>query len=192
MTGGQEPSGAAARASRYLLRWRGALLEAARLGPVLDIACGDGRNGLNLALSGAAVLLVDRSDDASASIREAGSPPNVRFIRMDLETPEPPSFGREGFGAVLVFRYLHRPLIPALKACLKPGGMLLHETYMEGQQAYGRPRNPEHLLRPGELAGWFAGYETLDLFEGFLDDPPRFMGRIACRKPGAVASAPRP
>ena len=185
-------SGAAARASAFLVRWRGALLEAARLGPVLDVACGDGRNGLHLAAFGAEVLMVDRSDEALASLDELGRPGNARFTRMDLETPEPPSFGAERFGAVLVFRYLHRPLIPALKACLKPGGMLLYETFLEGQEAYGRPRNPEHLLKRGELAGWFADYEILELFEGLLDHPPRFMGRAALRKPAPVASAVSP
>jgi len=187
-----DPPGVAVRASGFLLNWRERLLDAARLGPVLDVACGDGRNGLNLAWSGARVVMLDRSEEALAGLREAGNPGNASFARMDLETPVPPSFGSELFGAVLVFRYLYRPLVPALKACLKPGGMLVWETFLEGQEVYGKPRNPDHLLKKGELAAWFSDFQVLELFEGPLDDPPRIMGRIACVKKSPVASRPGP
>lgn len=185
-------TGVAARASDLVVRWRAALLEAARLGPVLDVACGDGRNGMHLAVFGARVLLVDASDSALQSLREWPWPDRIQFAQMDLETPEPPSFEREGFGVVLVFRYLHRPLIPVLRDALIPGGLLAYETFLEGQEAYGKPRNPDHLLRRGELASWFADWEVLEHFEGGLADPPRVMGRLLCRKPGAVASATAP
>lgn len=184
---GRRAPGVAARASAFLVRHLEAVLESARLGPVLDVACGDGRAGLLLALNGARVLLVDRTEQARESLRELGDPPGARFRAMDLETPEPPDFGDARFGAVLVFRFLHRPLIPVLKRCLAPGGLLLYETYLTGQEAFGRPRRPEHLLRPGELAAWFSGWEILEHFEGFEDGPPRFMGRILCRAPSAVA-----
>ena len=186
----------AAKASELLVRWRGDLLRAARLGPVLDVACGDGRNGLALALAGEGgestglpqALLVDRSGEAIKELVSSGLPQNAVFRQMDLETPEPPSFGVDAFGVVLVFRYLHRPLIPVLRACLAPGGMLVYETYMEGQEAYGKPRNPNHLLRRGELAAWFGDWEVLELYEGELASPPRVMGRVVCRKPGATHS----
>lgn len=187
-----EPPGVAARASQFLIRWRGRLLEAARLGPVLDVACGDGRNGLHLAWFGARVVMLDRSEEALAGLKELGRPENALFARMDLETQDPPSFGDGLFGAVLVFRYLHRPLVPALKACLKPGGVFVWETFLEGQEAYGKPRNPEHLLQKGELAAWFSDFQVLELFEGVLDDPPRIMGRAACVKNLPVASRPGP
>ena len=189
----------AAKASELVSRWRRELLRAAQLGPVLDVACGDGRNGLYLALAGRRqvpgwfpeALLVDRSEDAWESLRQAGLPRNVAFRLMDLETPEPPSFGAARFGVVLVFRYLHRPLIPALRACLIAGGVLACETFLEGQEVYGRPRNPDHLLRRGELMGWFGDWDVLEHFEGDLDNPPRVMGRIVCRKPrGTVATGP--
>jgi SAM-dependent methyltransferase len=174
------------------VRWREALLQAARLGPVLDVACGDGRNGMYLAAHGAQVLLVDISEEAHESIREAGWPERVRFSRMDLESPVPPAFEPESFGAVLVFRYLHRPLIPVLRDCLAPGGLLVYETFLEGHEAHGKPRNPEHLLRRGELGAWFGHWEVLEHFEGELAGPPRVMGRMVCRKPSAVASPPAP
>lgn len=182
----------AAKASGLLGRWRCDLLQAARLGPVLDVACGDGRNGLALVLAGPGdespglpqALLVDRSGEAIGELVREGLPENVTFRQMDLETSEPPSFGVDAFGVVLVFRYLHRPLIPVLRACLTPGGMLVYETYLEGQESYGKPRNPDHLLRRGELAAWFGDWAVLELYEGELASPPRVMGRIVCRKPG--------
>ena len=246
------PEEAPSRASEFLASHLDGLLQAARLGPVLDLACGDGRNGLALAMAAASmgapgpdggpdrsghggaspvgasgmapdgtgtgsrerlfpsseqrpalqavtgpdripahVLLVDKDPLALESLAALGHPANVRFERMDLESDPPPDFGLERFGAVLVFRYLHRPLIAGLRRCLVPGGTLLYETFLTGQEVYGRPRNPEHLLRPGELAAWFGDWEVLELFEGFLADPPRVMGRLACRKP-RVASQPGP
>ena len=182
--------GAPARASEYLVRFSGALLDAAGLGPVLDLACGDGRNGLYLAALGAGVLLVDISEEALPNIRELPRSDRVSFLRLDLEAPEPLPFEPGSCGAVLVFRYLHRPLIQPLRDCLAPGGMFVYETFLQGQEAFGKPRNPVHLLSPGELAAWFGDWEILDLFEGRLENPPRIMGRIACRKP-AVASAPK-
>lgn len=184
------------RPSFLVVEHRQALLDAARLGPVLDVACGSGRNGLYLAAHGASVLGVDRSEAfleqgralARAVQALTGRRPDVRFVRLDLETPSPPAFARESLGVVLVARYLHRPLVPVLRAALKPGGLLLYETYLEGHQALGKPANPLHLLSRGELAGWFGDWEVLHSFEGRLEDPERIMGRIVCRKPDAIAS----
>lgn len=175
------------KAAELLIRWRDAALAAARLGPVLDVACGDGRNGLYLAGAGANVQLVDVSALAREGLEQGDWPANVRFSQLDLETDPPPAFEPGSYGVVLVFRYLHRPLMEGLKACLAPGGLFVMETFLEGQEAFGKPRNPAHLLRRGELAAWFRGWEILENFEGRLDDPPRFMGRIVCRKPGSAS-----
>ena len=180
---------AGAKASDYLVRWSGQLLDAARLGPVLDVACGDGRNGLYLAARGAGVLFVDISENALPNIRDLSPLEPVRFLQLDLEASGPLPFEQDSYGAVLVFRYLHRPLLAPLRACLAPGGMLVCETFLKGQEAFGKPRNPLHLLKPGELADWFGDWEILDLFEGRLENPPRIMGRIACRRPAAQVAA---
>lgn len=177
------------RAAELLVRYHETALEAARFGPVLDVACGDGRNGLYLAGLGAHAELVDFSEATLESLRAPGAPRNVRFTRMDLETDPPPAFEPGRYGVVLVFRYLHRPLMPVLQACLAPGGLFVMETYMEGQEAFGKPRNPDHLLRRGELGAWFAGWETLEHFEGRLEGPARCMGRAVCRKPAGRAVA---
>ena len=169
------------------MRFLPQLQKASRLGPVLDVACGDGRNGLLVAGQGASVLLVDKDERIVAAVAALEHPLHVHARVMDLETGIPPDFGQNRFGAVLVFRYLHRPLIPLLKRCLVPGGVLLYETFLVGHEALGKPRNPGHLLKPGELAAWFAGWKVFDIFEGRLEHPERIMGRIACEKP-AVAT----
>jgi len=185
------------RVAGLVRRFQAELAAAARLGPVLDVACGPGMNGLHLAGLGACVLMVDRSEAALAEAgrnrremeRALGRTLCVQLARLDLETPEPPVFAPQCLGAALVFRYLHRPLIPALRRALKPGGLLVYETYMVGQEVYGRPRHPGHLLQPGELAGWFSDYHVLHHFEGRLDEPPRFVGAMVCRKPGPDSPA---
>ena len=184
------------RVAGLVKRFERELVEASRLGPVLDVACGPGLNGLYLAGLGACVLMVDRSAEALAEAarnrrameRKPGPALCVQLARLDLETPEPPRFKPRSLGAVLVFRYLHRPLVPALADALAPGGLFVYETFMFGQAAYGKPRNPDHLLNAGEMARWFAGYEILHHFEGHYEAPSQFMGAIVCRKPGPAGT----
>jgi tellurite methyltransferase len=184
------------RPSALVRAYRNELIRTARLGPVLDVACGDGRNGLYLAAQGARVLMVDRSQESleqGVTLRRDIEMQNSRdlcvaFARLDLETAEPPAFARESLGVVLVLRFLHRPLVPVLKEALKPGGIFLYETYLEGHQALGKPTNPSHLLARGELKLWFTDWQVIHHFEGRMEDPPRLMGQILCVKPGAIAS----
>ena len=114
---------------------------------VLDLAAGNGRNARFLAARGARVLAVDR--DAAALAASAG----VRDLEtriVDLETGAWP-LANERFDAIVVCHYLHRPLFPHVRAARAGDGVLLYETFSDGQQAFGRPSNPDFLLRPGEL-----------------------------------------
>jgi SAM-dependent methyltransferase len=123
---------------------------------ILDLASGSGRNCRWLAAQGFRVLAVDRDADALASL--AGIP-RVETLIADLEAAPWPLEGRH-FDAVVVCRYLHRPLFPAILDAVAPGGQLIYETFMRGNERYGRPSRPEFLLDPGELsrrmteAGW--------------------------------------
>jgi SAM-dependent methyltransferase len=123
-----------------------------RGGRALDVACGDGRNALYLAAAGLSVRAVDRDPDRiaalSAAARRLGL--DVRADLLDLESGEP-DLGREAFDVVLVIHYLHRPLFPKLIGALRPGGLLLYETFTVDQALRGRPTNPAFLLRHGEL-----------------------------------------
>jgi len=114
---------------------------------VLDLAAGSGRNARFLAGRGARVLAVDR--DAEALAMCAGIR-GIDTLAVDLETGAWP-LAQERFDAIVVCHYLHRPLFPHLRAVLASDGVLLYETFSDGQQAFGRPSNPDFLLRPGEL-----------------------------------------
>lgn len=116
---------------------------------MLDVACGPGRHAQWLAARGLAVVGVDR---------EARNLPGIEFVQADLEDGSPWPFSGRQFGAIVVTNYLHRPLFGTLAAALAPNGVLIYETFMQGNECYGRPSNPDHLLRPGEL---FAAFKSL-------------------------------
>ncbi len=162
------------------------LLEAENLeGPVLDLACGTGENGLYLAGLGLPVILADRSPEALEVARRSAADRRlpVRFWEVNLETSENP-LQEEHYRAILVFRYLHRPLIPFIRRAIRKGGILIYETFTSEQPKYGRPHNPDYLLQPGELADWFRDWNVVHHFEGLLEDPRRAVAQIVCRKPG--------
>ena len=166
------------------------LLEDANLeGPVLDLACGRGENGLFVAGLNLPVILADRSAEALAAARSSAEDQGVQaeFWEVDFEAGTNP-LREEYYRAILVFRYLYRPLIPWIRGGIRPGGILMYETFTTAQPAYGRPYNPEFLLKPGELSGWFRDWETIHSFEGILEDPARAAAQIVCRKPVAPSA----
>jgi SAM-dependent methyltransferase len=160
------------------------LLENDLDGPVLDLACGKGQNGLFLAGLSLPVILADRSHEALNEAKKSAEEKDLKvsFWEIDLETGVNP-FEEEHYRAILVFRYLHRPLIPCLKKGIRKGGILIYETYTIEQTRYGAPHNPDHLLKPGELSDWFKDWEVIHYFEGILGGPERSMAQIVCRKP---------
>ncbi len=89
------------------------------------------------------------------------------------------------FAGMVVTNYLHRPLFPALLAALEPGGMLIYETFAAGNERFGKPSNPDFLLRPGELLEVARGrlrvlaYEDLEISE----PKPAMVQRLAARAP---------
>ncbi|MFO7595899.1 MAG: methyltransferase domain-containing protein [Desulfocurvibacter africanus] len=171
-----------------LLREFGGLFSSLN-GPVLDMACGSGRNGLYLASLGAQVLLCDRDahalERAQRQARDLGL--HITTWQIDLEAVDNP-LPAETYGGIIVFRYLHRPLFPSIRRALKPGGLLAYETYSLDQPRFGKPTNPDFLLRPGELREAFSGFEIIHAFEGILENPTRAMAQIICRKPLTEAS----
>jgi SAM-dependent methyltransferase len=173
--------------SPWLERHRAALAEAARGGPVLDLACGRGRHARAALALGAAVLAMDRDADALAALRRgAGHPARLLPVRTDLETDAGIAVRTGSCAAILVFCFLFRPLAPEIERALAPGGLLLYETFTEHQRdlPYG-PSNPAFLLAPGELPALFPGLEPLAHEEGWTDGPrPSALARLAARKPG--------
>ena len=157
-------------------------------GPVLDLACGNGHNGIFIATLGVEVVLADISEkalaEAALSARDKRVSPEI--WQVDLEKEEGNPLPQDAFGAILVFRYLHRPLIPCIRKALVEGGLLLYETFTVDQARFGRPKNPAHLLKPGELPDWFKGWQVLHYFEGIKEIPERAIAQIVCVKPHSL------
>lgn len=131
-------------------------------GPVLDVACGGGRHCRLFLDRGHPVTGIDK--DVSQSLHAAGAD----LVAADLEDGSPwPLPGRQ-FAAVVVANYLWRPLYPALLAALEPGGVLIHETFAKGNERFGRPRNPDHLLQRGELLRLAAGLTVVAYEDGIV------------------------
>lgn len=140
---------------------------------VLDVAAGGGRHALWLAKRGHRVTAIDRD---TASLREATQEAqlsaDVRIVQADLESAPWPLRG-ERFDAVVVVNYLWRDLMPTLFASVATGGHLLYETFAVGNERLGRPRNPDFLLRAGELRDATPdGFDVLEFAHGEVGDPP--------------------
>ena len=113
--------------------------------PVLDVAAGSGRHSRFFAQRNHPVTAVDRDTAALQGL------PGVETIAADLENAKPWPLGSRRFGGVVVTNYLHRPILPAIVAAVAPNCVLLYETFAVGNERFGKPSNPDFLLRPGEL-----------------------------------------
>ena len=143
-------------------------------GKVLDLACGGGRHSLLLQAAGYRVEAVDRNADALAEI--ARQAPQIHTRVADLEGADWPYRGSR-FDAIVVTNYLHRPLFPHLLDALETDGLLIYETFMSGNERFGKPSNPAFLLRPGELLDVVRGRLTVVAFE---------QGEVALPRPAVV------
>ncbi|HMT94939.1 methyltransferase domain-containing protein [uncultured Thiothrix sp.] len=158
------------------------------MGRGLDLACGAGRDLIYLAQHGWQMTGVDWSADSLQRVQQLAMSQNLKIttILRDLETEiKPlPEFSSGSFELICVARYLHRPLFPLLPELLKPSGIIIYQTFMQGceQTAIGRPRNPKFLLAPHELAEQFQGFELLlDEIEILEDGRP--VSAFIARKP---------
>jgi len=148
---------------------------------VLDLAAGAGRHTALLRDRGFRVLAADR-DVSVLSQRFAGDAA-VEIRSLDIEDGGGWRLGQE-FAGIVVTNYFHRPLFTAMVDALAPGGAVLYETFMLGNERFGRPSNPDFLLKPGELLVAFGAALSVVAFEqGIVDEPrPAAMQRIAAVK----------
>jgi len=160
------------------------LTEVGPLGPVLDLAAGDCHNAIFLARSHLEVIACDTSLEALHQGRQMAARAGVTIDtwQVDLEVEGRSPLPESAYGGIIVFYYLHRPLIPSLRKAVKPGGVLIYETYTVDQPRFGRPHNPDFLLKPGELRQWFDDWTVLHDFEGIRQNPERAVAQIVCRK----------
>jgi len=167
--------------SRWLTRFAGVIPAG---GMVLDLACGGGRHSRYLASLGHQVWAVDRDPAALASA--AGDRIHTQCFDLEAEDSEalpdwPLSPGR--FAGIVVTNYLHRPLLPSLIDGLAPGGVLIYETFAEGNSLFGKPSNPDFLLAPGELLQLASGdplCHVLAFEDGFVRHPKPAMVQRIC------------
>ena len=152
---------------------------------VLDAAAGHGRHALLFAARGARVTAVDRDAAALATFDVT---PGIATRVLDLETGVWPLAG-ESFDAIVVAHYLHRPALALLVDALAPDGAFLYETFAHGNARYGRPANPDFLLRPYELLDTVRGRLTVVAFEQGIADNH---GRTAVVQRIAAVGAGRP
>jgi len=162
--------GAISAPSAWMVRFAPLILPGAR---VLDLACGQGRHSRFFSARLCAVVAVDR--DAQALSALAGLP-RVMTIAADLEGGPWPLSGQR-FDAIVVANYLHRPLLPALLDMVESEGVFLYETFAAGNEVYGRPSNPDHLLAPDELLSLLRERLTIVAFE---------QGRVGGVRPAVV------
>lgn len=158
-------------------------------GEVLDFACGAGRHARWLALHGFRVEAVDRNADA---LRALSGVERVQVTEADLEQGAWAYEGRQ-FDAVVVTNYLFRPRFDALLETVRPGGVLIYETFMHGNAQFGRPGSPDFLLAPGELLHRCTnGWRVVAFEQGIVSVPrPAAIQRI-CAVRGADAATTLP
>jgi SAM-dependent methyltransferase len=130
--------------SEWIVRWARSILPH---GAVLDLACGSGRHSRFLAARGFQVCAVDRDRQALSALAGVAG---VTRRWADLEIGSWPLQDLK-FDGVVVTHYLHRPLFPAILDLLAPAGVLIYETFAAGNERFGKPSNPDFLLRRGEL-----------------------------------------
>jgi len=148
-------------------------------GDVLDLACGNGRHTRHLAALGHSVVAVDRDPDALA----LAAGPDITTSNIDLEEAGAAwPFGPARFAGIVVTNYLHRPLTAAMIASLAPDGVLIYETFADGNAQFGKPSNPDFLLQPGELLDWARehGLCVVAYEDGVVDAPKTAMVQRIC------------
>jgi rhodanese-related sulfurtransferase len=192
------PDGLAERGAGARL-WRPApflerVLPALPRGRAIDVAAGSGREAVLLALHGFEVEAWDHAPEALARAEALAGRWGTRIATVEADLERPGVVLPEArYDLVVCFRFLHRPLLPAMARALRPGGHLVYETYRTGQERFGRPTHARFLLRPGELREAFPDLEVLAYEE---QDPAQgpVTARLWARRPGApdgpAAAAP--
>jgi SAM-dependent methyltransferase len=155
--------------------------DSADIADVLDLACGHGRHMQYLFGLGHKVLGVDRNAEALKTASQWGD-----TLLADIENAAWPLEGRT-FKAVVVTNYLWRKLFPKILNSLAEGGVLIYETFSQGNEAFGKPSRPEFLLQSGELLLRCKGLRIVAFEEGWMPSPDRLIQRVvAIRLPSAL------
>ena len=147
-------------------------------GLVLDLACGFGRHGRLFLERGHRVVLLDKD---IVGVAPLAADEHVELYAADLEDGRPWPLGNRMFDGVVVTNYLHRPLLSTLVRAVAPGGALIYETFARGNEVFGKPRNPDHLLQREELLIATRPELRVVAFEDIVEQEPtpRVIQRVA-------------
>ena len=148
-------------------------------GEVLDLACGAGRHARHLVSLGHPVIALDH--DPEMLEKAAGT--GITTSLVDLEAPGAAwPFAPGRFAGIVVTNYLHRPLLEAMMASLAPDGVLLYETFAEGNEQFGKPSNPKFLLKEGEMLSWAVqqGLRVVAYEDGRVEQPKAALVQRIC------------
>jgi SAM-dependent methyltransferase len=161
--------------------------------PVLDLACGSGRNGLYILAQRIPVVFADINESSLEQVKTTLCSHDDKAIslasywQIDLEQDDKETLKDHSFSAIIVFRYLHRALFEQIKQAVLPGGYVVYETFTVDQPQFGRPNNPHFLLKPEELVERFSDWHIIYSFEGVIDanneSGKQAVAQIIARKP---------
>lgn len=173
--------------SSWVARWSHLVSHDVAAGRVLDVAGGAGRHTFHFLERNHPVAVIDIAQVAIESIAIKLSPEQrsrCELIQADIENGAWPLPG-ERFACVIVTNYLWRPLMPTLIQSIAEGGVLIYETFAQGNETVGKPSRPDFLLRPGELLQVCreAGLRVIAFEDGFLSEPDRFVQHIVAIAP---------
>ena len=149
-------------------------------GRALDVAMGNGRNAVYLAGQGFIVEGVDRSTDSVNTALEAAKKAGVA-ITVQIADLEGGGYAikKSAYDVIICFNYLHRPLIPQIREGIRPGGMVVYETFIIDQAQFGHPYNPDYLLKHNELLDMFRDFRCLRYHEGIIGTHKAVAGIVA-------------
>ncbi len=148
-------------------------------GRVLDVAMGSGRNAIYLAKRGFDVEGVDISPEIVSKALASARNSRVEINATVADLERDPVIEKGAYDVIICFNYLQRSLVPQIKGGLRTGGMIVYETFIVDQVRYGRPRNPDYLLKHNELLRMFSDFRCLRYHEGIIDDRKAIAGIVA-------------
>ena len=151
------------------------------IGKALDVAMGAGRHAVFLARHGFTVTGIDISPELVIAAREAAHNAGVHLETMIADLEHGYHVTPGAFDVIVCFNYLHRPLIPEIRRGLRAGGVVVYETFTVDQVQFGRPSNPDFLLKHDELPDLFSGFNVLRYYDTVTKE--RATAGIIARKP---------
>ena len=163
---------------------------------LVDLACGTGRH---------ITAFIDRGYPVTMQITAADINQNhLEMLKMSLPADAPVTpvcvdleqdgavladqLGQSRFDLVLVTNYLHRPLLAQIFGLVSPGGLILYETFGQGNEVYGKPSNPDFLLAEDELTDRLpADFAVQHRFFGqrqelYPERPPAIICQLAAQR----------